>query len=177
MMIAVMNPEGIAASTRRGFHIQTTPLAGKPELFKAQITAHKEAKASMGSKGDDLRIMMSRVGFCAQNEAEAKDILARAYDYYGRFDNVFTGPGEVENGCIISLPCIQSIEELEKNLLICTPQKMVDKLSEYDDVGVDEFIMNSNLGQPQSQHLEAMERFAMEVIPHFHASAVEFESR
>ena len=177
MMIAVMNPEGIAASTRRGFHIQTTPLAGEPELFKAQISAHKEAKAGMGTKGDHLRIMMSRVGFCAQNEAEARDILARAYDYYGRFDNVFPGPGEVENGCIISLPCIQSIEELEKNLLICTPQKMVDKLSEYDDVGVDEFIMNSNLGQPQSQHLEAMERFAMEVIPHFHASAVEFEVR
>ncbi len=41
MMIAVMDPSGIAACTRRGFHIQTTPLAGKQELFKSQIAAQK----------------------------------------------------------------------------------------------------------------------------------------
>ena len=167
MMIAVMDPSGIATSTRRGFHIQTTPLAGKQELFKSQITAHKEAKASMGTKGEHLRIMMSRVTYCAEDEKEATEILSRAYEYYGRFDNVFTGPGEVENGCILALPCIQSIEELEQNLLIGTPNQLIDRMAEYHEAGIDEYILSSNLGQPQSQHLEAMQRFAEEVMPNF----------
>ncbi len=167
MMIAVMDPSGIAASTKRGFHIQTTPLAGKQKLFKSQITAHKEAKASMGKEGEHLRIMMSRVTYCAENEKETSEILTRAYEYYGRFENVFTGPGEVENGCILALPCIQSIEELEKNLLIGTPNQLIDKMSEYYEAGIDDYILSSNLGQPQTQHIDAMQRFAEEVMPNF----------
>lgn len=167
MMIAVMDPSGIAASTKRGFNIQTTPLAGKQELFKSQITAHKDAKASMGKEGEHLRIMMSRVTYCAEDEHEISEILTRAYEYYGRFDNVHTGPGEVENGCIIALPCVQSIEELEQNLLIGTPNQLIDQISEYYEAGIDEYILSSNLGQSQSQHLDAMQRFAEEVMPKF----------
>ena len=61
MMIASVSPEGIAAMTRRGFDIQTTPLSGGDDLFKRQVGAHKEAKAEMGEAGDALRIMMSRI--------------------------------------------------------------------------------------------------------------------
>ena len=43
MMVAVMNPEGVAAMTRRGFDVRTTPLAGGGELFRRQVAAHKEA--------------------------------------------------------------------------------------------------------------------------------------
>ncbi len=171
MMVAVMNPPGIAACTRRGFNIQTTPLAGNPELLQAQVTAHKEAKAEMGKTGEHLRLMLSRVVYCAADEAEAHEILVRAHDYYSRFDNVFTGPGEVKHGCIAPLPRKQTIEELDRNLLIATPQKMIDKLAEYAELEIDELILSSNLGQPQSQHLEAMQRFAEEVMPHFRNSA------
>jgi len=167
MMIAVMNPAGIAACTRRGFHIQTTPLSGNPDLFKAQVAAHKEAKAEMGARGEHLRLMMSRVAVCCENEAETEQILARAYDYYCRFDNVFTGPGQVEKGCIAPLPRAQSIEELKDNLIICPPEQMVERLAAYSEAGIDEFILSSNLGQPQSQHLDAMARFAAEVMTHF----------
>lgn len=43
---------------------------------------------------------------------------------------------------------------------------MVERLGEYRDTGIDEVILSSNLGQPQGEHLEAMERFATEVKPH-----------
>ena len=38
---------------------------------------------------------------------------------------------------------------------------------EYYEAGIDEYILSSNLGQPQSQHLDAMQRFAEEVMPNF----------
>ena len=166
MMVAVMNPPGIAACTRRGFDIQTTPLAGRPDLFRSQIAAHKEAKADMGEAGRHLRIMMSRVIYCSGSEAETRRMVQMAHDYYSRFDNVFTGPGIVNHGDVEPLARAQTIEELEENLIICQAEEMVDRLAEYAAAGLDEIILSSNLGQPQSEHLEAMERFAIEVLPH-----------
>ena len=166
LMVAVMNPSGIAACTKRGFDIQTTPLAGRPELFQAQIAAHKEAKAEMGDAGRHLRIMMSRVVYCTGSEAETRRMVQMAHDYYSRFDNVFTGPGIVSHGDVAQLPRDQSIEELEENLVICQADEMVDRLALYAAAGIDELILSSNLGQHQGEHLEAMERFASDVLPH-----------
>jgi alkanesulfonate monooxygenase SsuD/methylene tetrahydromethanopterin reductase-like flavin-dependent oxidoreductase (luciferase family) len=166
VMVAVMNPPGIAANTRRGFDIQTTPLAGRPELFRAQTAAHKEAKAEMGEAGRHLRIMMSRVVYCTDSEAQTREMVQRAHDYYSRFDNVFTGPGIVRNGDVAPLPRAQTIQELEQNLIICQADEMLDRLAEYAGAGIDELILSSNLGQPQGDHLEAMERFASNVLPH-----------
>ena len=59
--------------TRRGFDIQTTPLAGDDELFMRQVGTHKEAKAEMGAAGEGLRIMMSRIiYYCARDAATAR---------------------------------------------------------------------------------------------------------
>jgi alkanesulfonate monooxygenase SsuD/methylene tetrahydromethanopterin reductase-like flavin-dependent oxidoreductase (luciferase family) len=135
-------------------------------LFRAQIAAHKEAKAEMGDAGRHLRIMMSRIVYCTDSEAQTHEMVQRAYDYYSRFDNVFTGPGTVRNGNVEPLPRTQTIQELEQNLIICQADEMLDRLAEYAEAGIDELILSSNLGQPQGDHLEAMERFAGDVLPH-----------
>ena len=168
MMIASVSPEGISAMTRRGFDIQTTPLAGDDDLFRRQVGAHKEAKAQMGEAGAGLRIMLSRIVYCARDAADARDKLERAYEYYKRFNNVRErNPAVVTRGCIEPLPYRQTIEELDANLVICPPAEMIDRLAPYHEVGIDEFILSSNLGQPQEEHVEAMERFAAQVMPHF----------
>jgi alkanesulfonate monooxygenase SsuD/methylene tetrahydromethanopterin reductase-like flavin-dependent oxidoreductase (luciferase family) len=167
MMIATMNHAGIRSATLRGFNIQTTPLAGDPDLFRMQVDAHKEAKAEMGAEGDDLRIMLSRIVYCATDAADARQKLELAHDYYSRFDNVFTGPGIVENGCIAPLQRAQTIEELDNNIMICTADEMVERLGEYHERGIDEFIFSSNIGQSQAETLDMMERIAADVMPHF----------
>ena len=167
MMIATMNYEGIRNSTLRGFNIQTTPLSGDPDLFRMQVHAHKEAKAEMGERGEDLRIMLSRIAYCAADEADASEKLKMAYEYYSRFDNVFTGPGVVKDGCIAALPREQTIEELDTNIMVCTSEQMIEKIAEYDDQEIDELILSSHLGQAAGETSEMMERFATEVMPAF----------
>ena len=54
--------------------------------------------------------------------------LELAYDYYGRFHNVFTGPGIVERGAIRHLPLKQTMEEFKENIIICPAAEMVDRL-------------------------------------------------
>jgi alkanesulfonate monooxygenase SsuD/methylene tetrahydromethanopterin reductase-like flavin-dependent oxidoreductase (luciferase family) len=170
LMMAALIPEAIYASVKRGFHIQTTPLDATLEKMKAQIDAFHRGKAELGEAGKHLRLALSRVCLLATDDADAKRKTELAYEYYGRFNNVFTGPGIVEKGVIKSLPQKQTIEELSQNLIICTASEMVDRISRYAELGIDDFIMNVNIGETQAESLEAMEKFADEVMPHIPAA-------
>jgi alkanesulfonate monooxygenase SsuD/methylene tetrahydromethanopterin reductase-like flavin-dependent oxidoreductase (luciferase family) len=167
MMMAVMNPEGIYHCTRRGFHIQTTPLSGNHQLLLDQVGAFNRAKADMAGAGDGLTLTLSRVAHVARTPAERQRKVEAAHRYYGRFDNVFTGPGLVDNGMVRELPCATPVDELGESLLICTPQEMIDKLGPYSELGIDRVILNFNFGLDPSDTLDAIQCFAEEVMPHF----------
>ncbi|MBS0374374.1 MAG: LLM class flavin-dependent oxidoreductase [Proteobacteria bacterium] len=169
IMIAALVPEAIEASAARGFHVQTTPLNASVEKMREQVAAFRRGQAAAGGAGADLRLALMRVCCVARDDADARRKLELAYDYYGRFHNVFTGPGLVERGAIRPLPLKQSLEELRQSLLICTAGEMVERLQEHAALGVDDFIMNVNFGQAPGECLEALERFADEVMPHFRA--------
>lgn len=167
MQLAALAPEAIYHSVRRGLHIQTTPLSGSGDLFAQQCDAFHRGRAELGEAGEHLTLSLSRVAYAARDDADARRKLTMAHEYYKRFDNVFTGPGEVRDGCIAPLERAQTVDELNENVLICPPAEMVDRLGPYAEAGVDEFIVNFNIGESQTETLEAMQRFAEEVMPHF----------
>lgn len=167
IMVAALVPEGIYASAKRGFHIQTTPLNATFEKMKEQVEAFQRGKAELGSAGAKLRLALSRVCIAARDPRHARSLLERAHSYYCRFDNVFTGPGIVQHGQIAELAGTRTIEQLNENLLICPPSEMVDRLGAYAELGIDDFIMNVNVGLSREESTEVIERFAAEVMPHF----------
>ncbi|HEV3176788.1 MAG TPA: LLM class flavin-dependent oxidoreductase [Stellaceae bacterium] len=167
IMIATVAPEGIYAAAKRGFHIQTTPLNATFARMKEQVDAFQRGKAELGPAGQHLRLILSRVCIAARDARHARSLLERAHSYYCRFDNVFTGPGIVRNGAIAELPGTRTIDELNENLLICPSAEMVDRLGAYAELGIDDLIANVNVGLSREESLEAIERFATEVMPHF----------
>ena len=167
IMIAAMDLNSIKDAASRGFHVQSTVLSGSKELLKQRVKAFKEGSLKLGEEGKLLKISMQRMAFAAKNENDAKEKNKLAYEYYKRFDNVFTGPGKVKNGKIDPLPRKQSIEELTENLLICPVNEMIDKLSVYAEAGVDEIIISAGFGQSQNEMIESMHRISEEVIPYF----------
>ncbi|QGX97400.1 LLM class flavin-dependent oxidoreductase [Roseovarius faecimaris] len=167
MMMAVMNPEGIYACTKRGFHIQTTPLSGNHQLLMDQVGGFTRAKEEMGEEGAHLTLTLSRVAHLARTPAERQRKLEVAHRYYSRFDNVYTGPGIVDHGMIRELPRAQSMEELGTSLLISTPQEMIDKLAPYAELGIDRVILSPNFGLEAEETLDMIQAFAEEVMPHF----------
>ena len=167
MMMAVMNPEGIYQCTKRGFHIQTTPLSGNHQLLLDQVNAFNRAKGEMDENGHDLTLTLSRVAHVAANASERDRKITAAHRYYGRFDNVRDGPGLVKNGIIQELPCETPIGELGKSLLICTTQEMIDKLGPYSDLGIDRVILNMNFGLEAQETLDSIQIFGEDVMPHF----------
>lgn len=167
IMMAVMNPAGIEACVKRGFHIQTTPLSGDHQMMLDQVAAFQRGKEALGADGAHLSLSLSRVAHLARDAADARAKLLQADDYYSRFDNVFTGPGVVEAGMIKPLPRAQTADELGESLLICAKDEMIEKLGAYAEAGVDRVILNVNFGAEQAETLEMIERFAADVMPHF----------
>jgi flavin-dependent trigonelline monooxygenase, oxygenase component len=165
LQLASMAPEGIEAAARRGYHVQTTPLGASEDILAAQVGAFHRGRAAAPDGGTN-RLSLQRGLYLAKDAADAREKLDRAYAYYERFDNVFGGPGLVDHGNVRPLPRKQTIDELGSNLLICERQEMIDKLSHYAELGIDDVISSSNFGQPQAETLEMMERFAAEVMPH-----------
>ena len=167
LMMAALTPPAIYHSTLRGFHIQTTPLMASNEKMREQVGAFYKAKDELGDDGKHLKISLSRVCWLARDEADKRAKLELANDYYARFDNVYTGPGEVKSGAIARLPREQTLEELETNLLICTRDEFIDQLAVYDEAGVDELILSQNIGTPNQETIDNMQAISEEVIPHF----------
>lgn len=173
IMMAVLVPEAIYHCTKRGFHIQTTPLSGDHQYMLDQINAFHRGKQELDEAGRHLTLSLSRVAYVTRTEADRQKQTERANGYYSRFDNVYTGPGQVEAGMIAPLPRKQTIEQLAENLLICTPTEMVDKLAPYAEAGVDRVILNPNFGAEQSETLDMLQCFAEEVMPQFPNMTVE----
>ena len=167
IMMAVLIPEAIYHCTKRGFHIQTTPLSGDHQHMLDQVNAFKSGKDELGEEGKHLTLSLSRVTFLSNNEKDQRRKVEMAHDYYSRFDNVFTGPGIVKNGMIKPLPRKLTVEQTAENLTICTANEMIDKLGPYAEAGVDRFIMNVNFGVEQNEVLDSMQSFAENVMPHF----------
>ena len=167
IMIAAMDPNSIKNAALRGFHVQSTVLSGTKELLMERVNAFREGCEELGEKGKLLKLSMQRMMFVAKDEKDAEKKNKLAYEYYKRFDNMFTGPGKVKNGNIIPLPRKQSFKEMKENLLICPLNELIDKLSIYAEAGVDEFIISSSFGQEQNETIESMHKISEEIIPYF----------
>lgn len=165
LMVAVMNPAGIEAAAKAGYHVQTTPLGGSHQQLMDQVSAFVRGKAAAG-RPVDTRLSLQRGLYLADNAQERQHIATLAHTYYKSFDNVFGGPGIVDQGIIRPLPRTQTVEDLASNLLLCGKQEMIDRLSVYAELGIDEVIATSIFGQDEQRTLDMMARFAEDVMPH-----------
>ncbi len=166
LMIAVMAPPGIEAAARKGYHVQTTPLGAAHGVLQEQVAAFHRGRAA-GPGGN--RLSLQRGIYLVRNAAERQRMVAQAHQYYKSFDNVFGGPGIVDQGMIRPLPRAQTMAELGRNILICEAGEMIERLAEYQALGIDEVIVTSNFGQKQAETLAMMDQFAAEVMPQFTA--------
>lgn len=167
LMIAALVPEAIYHSVKRGFHIQTTPMSGDHQHMLKQVNAFKRGKQELGEAGNNLSLSLARVAFLSRNQSDSQSKIELAHNYYNCFENLYTGPGIVENGMVKSLPRKMSLEQTAENLAIGSSQEMIEKLAPYAEAGVDRFMLNMNFGADQKDVLESIQHFAEEVIPHF----------
>ena len=166
LMVAIMNPAGIEAAAKAGYHVQTTPLGGSHQQLLDQVNAFRRGTEAAGHPLATT-LSLQRGPFLVRNDKERRHIAELAHIYYKSFDNVFGGPGIVDKGIIRPLPRSQSVDELAANLLLCGPAEMIDRLSVYAELGIDAVLTTSNFGQDETMTLAMMGHFATDVMPHF----------
>jgi alkanesulfonate monooxygenase SsuD/methylene tetrahydromethanopterin reductase-like flavin-dependent oxidoreductase (luciferase family) len=166
LMVAAMAPPAIEAAARSGYHVQTTPLGGSHQQLLDQVDAFKRGREAAGRQLAS-RLSLQRGMFLVRDEAERRRIAEHAFAYYKSFDNVFGGAGIVDKGIIRPLPRTQTLEELAANILLCGRQEMIDRISVYAELGIDEVLTTSNFGQEEALTRDMMSRFSEEVMPHF----------
>ena len=167
IMIAAMDPSSIRNAASNGYHVQSTVLSGTKKLLLERVNAFKEGQQDAGENGKLIRLSMQRMAYAAKDENDAKEKNLLAYEYYKRFDNMYTGPGKVNKGLIEPLSRAQTLEEMTENLIICPVNEMIDKLSVYAGSGIDEMIISAGFGQSQEDMIESMYRISEHIIPHF----------
>jgi alkanesulfonate monooxygenase SsuD/methylene tetrahydromethanopterin reductase-like flavin-dependent oxidoreductase (luciferase family) len=164
LMLGVMAPPAIEAAAAKGYHVQTTPLSATHGVLESQVEAFFRGRAQNPAATN--RLYLQRGVFLGHSQAERQRMVETAHRYYASFDNVFGGPGIVDKGIIRPLPRAQTAAELGQNMLICERQEMIDRLSHYAELGIDEVIATSVFGQDQHATLDMMSALSTEVMPH-----------
>ena len=90
------------------------------------------------------------------------------------FTTLFAGDGGVTEGIPAETP-IDVLEEhadyntqsLHENLLVGTPDQVIEKLKTYEALGVDSFIYYASMGLGLEEQKRSMELFISDVMPAF----------
>ena len=91
-----------------------------------------------------------------------------------QFENLYKNLGDVRNGfpAEIDLTKLENRAEydpqmLKKNLMFGTPDEVIVKLKQYQELGVDEFIYYASMGLDQTNQKKSLKLFCNEVMPAF----------
>ena len=115
-----------------------------------------------------------------ENTAQIDAAVTSVYRQLGQFENLFKNLGGVKDGFPqeIDLADLSSRkefnrDELVNNLMFGTPDQVISKLKQYQDIGVDEFTYCASFGLGHAAQKRSLELFINEVMPAFDQSATD----
>jgi alkanesulfonate monooxygenase SsuD/methylene tetrahydromethanopterin reductase-like flavin-dependent oxidoreductase (luciferase family) len=161
--IAAVTGPAIASSVKRGFNVMTTPLRDPLSAVFMQSEAFFGARPLDGKQ----RFSMLRIGFVSESRNEVEEKLGMALENHRLFVNVYTTPGQVEQGGIVPIEVAETIDDIRENLLIGMPEEVIEKLRTYERVGIHEIQMNMNFGPSHQDVLASQQLLATKVMPAF----------
>jgi alkanesulfonate monooxygenase SsuD/methylene tetrahydromethanopterin reductase-like flavin-dependent oxidoreductase (luciferase family) len=70
-------------------------------------------------------------------------------------------------GAIKPYPHDLGPEDIQKNLIIGSPEECVARLKAYEELGIDNIQLNMSFGAPHRDVMRSLELFAEQVMPNF----------
>ena len=108
------------------------------------------------------------------NEQDRDSAIKAIQGVLGQFENLFRNLGDVKNGFPRQIPLEELTDReqynakmLEDNLMFGSPDKVIAKLQQYQELGVDEFIYYASMGLSMEQQKRSLQLFCKEVMPAF----------
>jgi len=108
------------------------------------------------------------------NDADRVAAMGAVRSVLGSFGNLMLKKGEVHNGFPERIPFEElegnvrvDPEMLEENLMFGTPETVVGKLRQYEEIGVDAFIYYASMGLDLANQKRSLQLFIDDVMPVF----------
>ena len=162
---AAMKEGGIDYAVSLGMPVLTTPLRDPFETVKMQAGSFRQSVERHAKP--NLKLSMLVMLFVTKDKADTRAKAEFALGRHSRFLNVFTTPGTVRGGAIEPIESDLTVEEIERNLIIGTPEECIEKLALYADEGIHEMQLNMSFGASHHDIMDSLEAFATRVMPHF----------
>jgi alkanesulfonate monooxygenase SsuD/methylene tetrahydromethanopterin reductase-like flavin-dependent oxidoreductase (luciferase family) len=164
---AAMSAPSIEKAVLDGFNVMTTPLREPFDKVIEQAGGFSRGVAKAGDAGRGLKLSMLVMLFVTDGESQKRAMLEHALGRHRRFVNVYQTRGEVERGAIKPYDVDLTLEQIETNLIIGSPDHCREKLEQYAAQGIHNMQLNMNFGAGHSEVMRSLEVFAREVMPHF----------
>jgi alkanesulfonate monooxygenase SsuD/methylene tetrahydromethanopterin reductase-like flavin-dependent oxidoreductase (luciferase family) len=173
LWVAARDPNSHEFAVANGCNVQVTPLWLGLEEIETLMQRFNDA-CEKYAETPRPKVMLLQHTYVGKDEAaleQAARQLSRFYCYFGSW---FKNERPVSQAKIKALTDdemakieMYSPENMRKNLLIGTPQQVIDRLKHYEDLGYDEFSFWIDSGMSSEDKRESLSRFIDEVMPAF----------
>ncbi len=140
------------------------------ELYRRQLD---ESIARHSGTADPIFALMRHTALY-EDESGRREAIRAVARTLGQFENLYRNLGDVENGFPREIPLDElegrehyQPDMLEENLMFGNPERVIEKLKIYEELGVDEYIYYASMGLDHDAQKRSLELFCNEVIPAF----------
>lgn len=173
LWVAARDPRTFAWAVENELNIMATPLS-KPFSEVENLTSKLETAMRDHPGHPRPRFMIQRITCVYRNPDDWRIPVNTALENRRVFEGLFQNKTEVINGFPQPIELNDtdtdsdfSPEKIRDNMMFGTPEEVVEKLRQYEAVGVDIFCYNSTFGLPHDFEMQSLELFATEVMPRF----------
>ena len=173
LWVAARDPNSHEFAVANSCNVQVTPLWLGNEEIESLMQRFNDACAKY-EETPRPKIMLLQHTYVGKDEAAVELAAKRLSRFYCYFGSWFRNERPVTQAQIKALSAdemakidMYSPENMRKNLLIGTPQQVIDRLKHYEDLGYDEFSFWIDSGMNSQDKHESLSRFIDEVMPAF----------
>ncbi|MBS0958999.1 MULTISPECIES: LLM class flavin-dependent oxidoreductase [Acetobacter] len=173
--VAARDPNSHAFAVANGCNVQVTPLAAGDEEVESLMERFNQAcQNSPDVPRPDIMLLMH--GYVAENEKDTEAAVKDLAKFYCYFESWFQNKAPIKNGFIeaLSEEHIASHprytpENMKKNLVVGTPDEVIERIRGYEKMGYDQFSFWIDSLMPFERKKASLERFVRDVMPAFAA--------
>lgn len=173
MWVAARSPITFDYAVANNCNIMCWPLTmpmSEAEKYKQQLD---DAIAKSGGTWDKTFALMRHTGVY-KTEEDREATMAAIRNVLGKFGNLMMKKGEVLNGFPENVPFDElegnvrvEPKMLEENLMFGSPETVINKLTQYKDMGIDSYIYYASMGLDMDVQKRSLQTFIDEVMTAF----------
>jgi len=171
--VAARSPITFDWAVEHDCNIMSWPIA-RPHEEMVKYRGQLDDSLAKFGKAKAPKWAMMRHAAVYEDAADWEVPVRAAQRQLGMFGTLFSGDGQVTEGipalgtqADLDAHADYNIDSLNENLLVGTPDQVIEKLRTYEALGVDSFIYYASMGLGLAEQKRSMELFISDVMPAF----------